>query len=211
MNSLVPPLMMPEMMPDTDTARPSPSEAEAAVRTLIRFAGDDPSREGLADTPARVVRAYAEWFGGYRLDPIALLSRTFGESGGYDEPVELRNIPVHSVCEHHMAPIRGLAHVAYIPTDRVVGISKLARVVDACARRLQIQERLTDDIASAIDKALKPRGVAVVIEADHACMTSRGVSAAGTRMVTKRMLGLFGADAALRREFLSSLTLTSER
>lgn len=194
---------------DFDEAEPRPSvaEAEAAVRTLIRFAGDDPSREGLLDTPARVVRAYREWFRGYDEDPIALLQRTFEEIGGYREPVELRNIPLHSICEHHMAPIRGKAHIAYLPVDRVVGISKLARVVEACARRLQIQERLTDEIANAIDVALQPRGVAVVIEADHGCMTSRGVCAAGARMVTKCLLGSFREDADLRREFLSSLAL----
>jgi len=188
-----------------DAARPSRQEAEAAVRVLIRWAGDNPAREGLRDTPARVARAYEEWFRGYGQDPVALLERTFDEVGGYNEFVALRDIPLHSVCEHHMAPIRGRAHVAYIPVDRVVGISKLARVVEACARRLQIQERLTDDIAMAIETALQPGGVAVVIEADHACMTSRGVNAHDTRMVTRRLLGRFRDDAELRREFLSSL------
>ncbi len=188
-----------------DGPRPSRQEAEAAVRLLIRWAGDNPAREGLRDTPARVVRAYEEWFRGYGQDPVALLQRTFDEVGGYNEFVALRDIPLHSVCEHHMAPIRGRAHVAYIPVDRVVGISKLARVVEACARRLQIQERLTDDIAMAIETALQPGGVAVVIEADHACMTTRGVNTPQTRMVTRRLLGRFRDDADLRREFLSSL------
>jgi GTP cyclohydrolase I len=187
--------------------RPTRLEAEAAVRMLIRWAGDDPRRAGLRDTPARVARAYEEWFRGYGQDPAALLTRTFDEIGDYDEAVELRDIPFHSFCEHHMAAIRGRAHIAYVPVDRVVGISKLARVVEACARRLQIQERLTDDIASAIDLALRPRGVAVVLDAEHACMTTRGVNAHGARMVTRRMLGSFREDAALRRDFLASLGL----
>ena len=185
--------------------RPTRQEAEAAVRTLISWAGDNPARPGLLDTPARVARAYEEWFGGYGQDPVALLERTFDEIGGYNEAVELRDIPFNSFCEHHMASIRGKVHIAYMPVDRVVGISKLARVVEACARRLQIQERLTDDIANAIDEALQPAGVAVVIEAEHGCMTSRGVHAHGTRMVTKRMLGVFEKDADLRREFLGSI------
>lgn len=189
----------------TEGGRPTRIEAEAAVRTLIRWAGDDPARAGLIDTPARVVRAYEEWFGGYGQDPAALLERTFDEIGGYDQAVELHGIPFHSVCEHHMATIQGEAHIAYMPVDRVVGISKLARVVEACARRLQIQERLTDEIARAIDDALQPAGVAVVIKAEHGCMTSRGVRAHGTRMVTKRMLGVFDKDADIRREFLSSV------
>lgn len=188
-------------------SRPTRQEAEAAIRTLIRWAGDNPAREGLRDTPARVARAYGEWFCGYGQDPVALLQRTFDEVGGYNEIIELRDIPLHSVCEHHMAPIRGKAHIAYIPVDRVVGISKLARVVEACARRLQIQERLTDDIAVAIETALQPHGVAVVIEAEHACMTSRGANAHGTSLVTRRLLGRFRDDAGLRREFLSSLGL----
>lgn len=185
--------------------RPTRLEAEAAVRTLIRWAGDNPARPGLLDTPARVARAYEEWFGGYDQNPVALLERTFDEIGGYNHAVELRDILFDSFCEHHMAAIRGKVHIAYMPVNRVVGISKLARVVDACARRLQIQERLTDDIAIAIEDALQPAGVAVIIEAEHGCMTSRGVHAHGTRMVTKRMLGVFETDADLRREFLSSL------
>lgn len=189
------------------TVQPTRHEAEAAVATLIRWAGDDPSRPGLEDTPARVIRAYEEWFQGYGQDPVALLERTFGETGGYSEPVALRDIPFHSFCEHHMAAIHGVAHVAYIPGSRVVGISKLARVVDAYSRRLQIQERLTTEIAAAIDHALKPRGVAVVLQGEHGCMSSRGVRTAGARMTTKCMLGAFRDDPDLRREFLSSLCL----
>lgn len=185
--------------------KPSREEAEAAVRTLIRWAGDDPTRPGLHDTPARVVRAYEEWFCGYDENPEILLARTFDELGGYAGPVELRDIPLRSFCEHHMAAIQGKVHVAYVPVDRGVGISKLVRVVEAFARRLQLQERLTSNIASAIDETLQPLGVAVVIEAEHACMTSRGVRSHNTRMVTKRMLGIYRDDAALRREFLSSL------
>jgi len=185
--------------------RPTRAEAEAAVVTLIRWAGDDPARAGLADTPARVVRAYQEWFRGYREDPEALLARTFDETGGYAEPVILRDISFHSFCEHHMAAIKGTAHVAYLPAGRVVGISKLVRVVEACARRLQIQERLTIEIAEAIDGALRPRGIAVVLEAEHACMTTRGVRTAGSRMVTKCLLGAFRDDPEARREFLSSI------
>lgn len=187
--------------------RPSRIEAEAAVRTLIRWAGENPARAGLRDTPARVVRAYDEWFSGYGQDPVALLQRTFDDTGDYDETVLLRDVAFTSICEHHMAPIRGKAHIAYLPVDRVVGISKLARVVEACARRMQIQERLTSEIAAAIDAALKPRGVAVVIEAEHACMTARGIRAHGTRMVTTRMLGAFRDDSGVRREFLASLGL----
>lgn len=187
-------------------ARPTRSDAEAAVRTLISWAGDDPTRPGLLDTPARVTRAYEEWFAGCGQDPVALLKRTFDEIGGYNQAVELHDIAFHSFCEHHLAAIRGKAHIAYLPTSRVVGISKLARVVEACARRLQIQERLTDDIARAIDDALQPRGVAVVLVAEHGCMTSRGVCAHGTRMVTKRMLGVFNNDPDLRREFLSLIS-----
>ncbi|MGE0242266.1 MAG: GTP cyclohydrolase I FolE [Parvibaculaceae bacterium] len=196
---------LPEEEMLADETRPTRAEAEAAVRTLIRWAGDNPARPGLRETPARVVRAYEEWFGGYDGDPTALLDRTFDETGNYDQMVELQDIPFHSVCEHHMAAITGKAHVAYLPGDRVVGISKLARLVDACARRLQIQERLTADIAAAIDRALHPRGVAVLLVAEHGCMTSRGIRAHGSRMVTRCMLGAFQDDAALRGEFLSSL------
>jgi GTP cyclohydrolase I len=188
-----------------DHRRPTRAEAEAAVRTLIRWAGDNPARPGLTETPRRVVRAYEEWFNGYDQDPTVLLERTFEETGDYDQMVELHDIPFHSVCEHHMATITGKAHVAYMPCSRVVGISKLAGLVDACARRLQIQERLTSEIASAIDRALHPYGVAVLLVAEHGCMTSRGIRAHGSRMVTRHMLGSFRDDAALRNEFLSSV------
>lgn len=184
--------------------RASRAEAEAAVRTLISWAGDDPTREGLLATPGRVVRAYEEWFAGYTLDPADILDRTFGEVAGYDDLVLLRDIPVESVCEHHMAAIRGVAHVAYLPRDRVVGISKLARLVDAFARRLQIQERLTAEIADALDDALQPRGVAVIIEAAHECMSSRGVRKHGSSLVTRRFLGVFGEETP-RREMLAAL------
>ncbi len=180
-------------------------QAESAVRTLIEWAGDDPDREGLQDTPARVVRAYEEWFSGYTDDPATLLERTFGEVAGYDDMVLLRDIPVVSTCEHHMAAIRGVAHVAYLPGERVVGISKLARLVDAYARRLQIQERLTAEIAGALDRVLRPRGVAVVIEASHACLSSRGVCKDGITLTTRRLTGVF-AQGEARREVLTALT-----
>lgn len=184
-------------------ARPSEAQARAAVETLIRWAGDDPRREGLAETPGRVVRAYRQFFEGYDIDPVALLQRTFEEVEGYDEIVLLRDIRFDSHCEHHMMPILGRAHVAYLPERRVVGISKLARVVDAYARRLQIQEKMTAQIANTIDEVLEPQGVAVVIEATHLCMTARGVHKAGAAMVTSRMLGRFRTDPRTRREFLS--------
>jgi len=186
-----------------DNARPSRGEAEAAVRTLIRWAGDQPSREGLHDTPARVVRAYEEWFGGYALDPERILGRTF-DGAGYDDIVLLRDIPLQSVCEHHMAPIRGVAHVAYLPRERVVGISKLARLVDAHARRLQIQERLTADIADTLQRVLQPRGVAVVVRAAHECISSRGIGMHGVAMVTRRLFGEFELDP-LRGEVMAML------
>jgi GTP cyclohydrolase I len=169
-------------------------EAEEAVRTLIRFLGDDPEREGLKQTPARVVRAYLEWFAGYDEDPDAILRRTFGEVGGYNEVVVLRDIPLESTCEHHMAPIRGRVHIAYLPERRVVGISKLARLVEAYGRRLQIQERLTAEIADALDRVLCPRGVAVVIEATHECMSSRGVRTHGASLLTRAFRGVYEAD-----------------
>src|SRR5246500_3897266 len=181
------------------TDRPSRSDAEDAVRTLIRWAGDDPNREGLLGTPARVARAYEEWFAGYFEDPREYLRRTFEEVGGYDEIVLLRDIRLESHCEHHMAPIIGRVHVAYLPHRRVVGISKLARVVDAYSKRLQIQEKLTAQIANTIQDVLEPRGVAVVIEAAHQCMTTRGVHKPGVTMVTSRMLGAFRDNAATRR------------
>jgi GTP cyclohydrolase IA len=188
-----------------DQQRPDRAEAEEAVRTLIRWAGDDPDREGLLDTPSRVARAYNEWFAGYGEDPAEHLARTFEEVSGYDEPVLLRGIPFHSCCEHHMAAITGVAHISYMPADRVVGLSKLARVVDCIAKRLQIQERMTAEIAAAIDEVLQPRGVAVVIEAEHACMSTRGVHKHGISTTTSRMLGVFKQDPVLRSEFLASI------
>ena len=183
--------------------RPSRKKAEDAVRTLIRWAGDDPEREGLLGTPARVAKAYQEYFAGYGRDPLDLLERTFEEVDGYDEMVLLRDIPFESHCEHHLAPIIGKAHVAYMPRNRVVGISKLVRVVEAYARRLQIQEKMTAQIANAIEEVLQPKGVAVVVEASHQCMTTRGVNRPGVAMVTSRMLGLFRSDSRTRREFLA--------
>lgn len=183
--------------------RPSREEAEQAVRTLLRWAGDDPTREGLRDTPARVVRAYEEFFQGYEADPEDILRRTFEETDGYDEMVVLRDIRLESHCEHHMVPIIGKAHVAYLPDRRVVGISKLARVVEVYARRLQIQEKLTAQIANTLNDVLQPLGVAVVIEAAHQCMTTRGVHKPGVTMVTSRMLGAFRTDPSTRREFMA--------
>ena len=184
-------------------ARPSRDDAEQAVRTLIQWAGDDPAREGLLDTPGRVVRAYEEYFQGYNADPEEILKRTFEEVEGYDEMVLLRDIRFESHCEHHMAPIIGKAHVAYLPKNRVVGISKLARVVELYAQRLQIQEKMTAQIAGAINDVLQPDGVAVIIEAAHQCMTCRGVHKPGVTMVTSKMLGAFRENQATRREFLS--------
>jgi GTP cyclohydrolase I len=185
--------------------KPSRAEAEAAIRTLLMWAGEDPEREGLQDTPARVARAYEEFFKGYAEDPVALLARTFEEIEGYDEMVVLRDIRVESHCEHHMVPIIGRAHVAYLPNTRVVGISKLARVVDAYAHRFQIQEKLTAQIANTINDVLQPRGVAVVIEANHQCMSTRGVHKPGASMITSRMLGAFRDDPSTRREFLAMI------
>jgi len=184
---------------------PSRAAAEEAVRTLISWAGDNPDREGLVGTPDRVVRAYEEFFAGYGEDPREILQRTFEEIDGYDEMVTLRDIRIESHCEHHMVPIIGRAHVAYLPDRRVVGISKLARVVETYARRLQIQEKMTAQIANTIDEVLCPRGVAVVIEAAHQCMTTRGVHKAGVTMVTSRMLGAFRDDVDTRREFLGMI------
>jgi GTP cyclohydrolase IA len=178
------------------------ADAEAAVKTLLRWAGDDPMREGLRDTPKRVVNAYGDWFSGYAIDPGAYLRRTFEEVEGYDEMVVLRDISFESFCEHHMAPIIGRAHVGYLPTDRIVGISKLARVVEGYARRFQVQEKLTAQIAACINDVLKPRGVGVVIDAVHQCMTTRGVHKRGVSMITSKMLGTFRADASTRAEFL---------
>jgi GTP cyclohydrolase I len=187
--------------------KPTRSQAEEAVRTLLRWAGDEPGREGLLGTPARVVRAYEEWFSGYEQDPKTYLSRTFEEVAGYDEIVALRDIPFESHCEHHLAPIIGKAHIAYLPRRRVVGISKLARLVDVYAKRLQIQEKMTAEIANCLDKVLKPHGVAVVIEATHQCMTTRGVHKSGVSMLTSRMIGVFRRQPETRAEFLASLNL----
>lgn len=183
--------------------RPSREEAEEAVRTLVRWAGDDPDREGLVGTPERVVRAYEEFFTGYHDDPVEILQRTFEEVEGYDEMVLLRDIRFESHCEHHMAPILGRAHIAYLPDHRVVGISKLARLVQVYAKRLQIQEKMTAQIANTIQEVLQPLGVAVMIEASHQCMTTRGVYKPGAALATSRMLGAFRENAATRREFLS--------
>jgi len=187
--------------------RPSRVEAEQAVRTLIRWAGDDPSREGLLDTPARVVRAYEQWFAGYDEDPGEHLARTFEEVAGYDEMVLLRDIRYVSHCEHHMAPIVGCAHIGYLPRNKVVGISKLARLVQVYARRLQIQEAMTAEIANTLDRVLAPQGVAVVIEGTHGCMTSRGVGQSTATMVTSRMLGVFRDRPETRQEFLAAINI----
>jgi len=183
-------------------ARPGRKEAEDAVKTLLLWAGEDPLREGLADTPRRVAKAYEDWFSGYGLDPITFLERTFEEVEGYDEMIVLRDIAFESHCEHHMAPIIGKAHVGYLPNNKIVGISKLARVVDAFARRFQVQEKLTAQIAQCIESVLKPKGVGVVIDAVHQCMTTRGIHKAGVSMVTSQMLGSFRNDARTRAEFL---------
>ena len=192
-------------------ARPRKSvrqrEAEEAVRTLLRWAGEDPAREGLVDTPRRVVEAYRDWFSGYTVDPAAYLRRTFEEVAGYDELIVLRDIRFESHCEHHMAPIIGRAHVGYLPTDKVVGISKLARVVETYARRFQVQEKLTAQIAHCIEGVLKPRGVGVVIDATHQCMTTRGVHKSGVSMVTSQMLGSFREDPSTRSDFLRLIGL----
>ncbi|MEE2746475.1 MAG: GTP cyclohydrolase I FolE [Pseudomonadota bacterium] len=188
---------------DFSSSRPTRSEAEEAVRVLIRWAGDNPIRPGLLGTPDRVVRSYEEFYRGYTIEPEELLGRTFDETDGYDEIVVLKDIPFASHCEHHMAPIIGIAHVAYLPNKRVVGISKLARLVEVYAKRLQIQEKLTAQIANTLDKVLEPRGVAVVVEAAHECMTTRGIDKPGVNMVTSRMLGAFRDDPSTRREFLS--------
>ncbi|WP_133500876.1 GTP cyclohydrolase I FolE [Cognatilysobacter terrigena] len=185
-----------------DIEKPSREEAEAAVRTLLRWAGDDPDREGLLDTPRRVVKAYGDWFSGYDSCPRTYLERTFEEVAGYDEMVVLRDIEFESHCEHHMAPIIGRAHVGYLPNGKVVGISKLARVVESFARRFQVQEKMTAQIAEVIDRVLQPKGVAVVVEATHECMTTRGVHKRGVSMATSTMLGAFRDDARTRAEFL---------
>jgi GTP cyclohydrolase I len=188
--------------------RPSRAEAEDAVRTLIRWAGDDPEREGLLDTPSRVVRSYEEFFAGYNDDPAQILARTFSEVEGYDEIVALTDIRFESHCEHHMVPIIGKAHIAYLPNRRVVGISKLARLVEVYAKRLQIQEKMTVQIADTLNDILQPNGVAVVIEAAHQCMTTRGVHKDGVSMVTSRMLGVFRDNLSTRQEFLAMIGRT---
>ena len=188
---------------NTPPARPTRAEAEAAVRVLLRWAGDDPEREGLIDTPSRVVRSYQEFFAGYSVDPREILARTFSEVDGYDEMIVLKDIRFESYCEHHMVPIIGRAHVAYLPEHRVVGISKLARLVDAFAKRLQIQEKMTVQIADTLNEVLQPKGVGVILEASHQCMSTRGVHKAGVEMVTSRMLGTFRTDPSTRREFLA--------
>jgi len=189
----------------TPVQNPSRAEVEAAVRTLIRWTGDDPEREGLQDTPARVTRAFEEYFAGYAQDPADYLARIFEEVGGYDEMVLMRGIPFESHCEHHMAPVIGRAWVGYVPDGRVVGISKLARVVDVFARRLQVQEKMTAQIADTIDKILKPKGVAVVVKATHHCMTTRGVHKPDTDLVTSRMLGCFRDNPQLRQDFMMAV------
>jgi GTP cyclohydrolase I len=191
--------------------RPSREQAEDAVRTLLRWAGDDPQREGLLDTPSRVVRSYEEFFAGYAEDPVDILKRTFEEVEGYDEMVILRDIRFESHCEHHIAPIIGKAHVGYLPNKRVVGISKLARIVDIYAHRLQIQEKLTAQIANTLQDVLEPKGVAVVVDAAHQCMTTRGVHKSDVTMVTSRMLGLFRTNPSTRREFLAIIGNPSGR
>lgn len=188
----------------------SREQAEEAVRTLLKWAGEDPQREGLLDTPKRVVTAYGDWFSGYTVDPADYLHRTFEEVAGYDEMIVLRDIEFESYCEHHMAPIIGRAHIGYLPTDRVVGISKLARVVDGFSRRFQVQEKLTAQIARCIEEVLKPRGVGVVIDAVHQCMTTRGVHKRGVSMITSKMLGDFRDDARTRAEFLRFINIHSK-
>jgi GTP cyclohydrolase I len=205
-NGNKPPLSVAKRAPTAvQSPRPSRAEAEEAVRTLLRWAGEDTAREGLKDTPARVVRAYEDWFSGYANDPEGYLARTFEEVHGYDEMVVLRDIRFESHCEHHLAAIIGRVHIGYLPDAKVVGISKLARVVNAYARRLQVQERMNAQIANTIQKVLEPKGVAVVIEASHQCMTTRGVHKPGVVMVTSTMLGAFREDARTRREFLNMI------
>ena len=189
-------------IPTKNLERPSRKEAEDAVHTLLRWAGEDPSREGLTDTPKRVAQAYEDWFSGYKEDPVKYLERTFEEVDGYDEMIVLRDITFESHCEHHMAPIIGKAHVGYLPNNKIVGISKLARVVEAFARRFQVQEKMTAQIANCIQDVLKPKGVGVVIDASHQCMTTRGIRKSDVSMLTSQMLGSFRKDARTRDEFL---------
>jgi GTP cyclohydrolase I len=203
MSEAVKPTPFCDARPEPSEPRPSRDEAERAIRTLLLWAGDDPQREGLRDTPARVARAYEDWFSGYSVDPEEFLLRTFEEVEGYDDMIVLKDIRFESHCEHHLAPIIGHVHVGYLPTNKVVGISKLARVVEAYARRLQVQEKMNAQIAHCIQKVLEPQGVAVVIEATHQCMTTRGVHKTGVTMVTSSMLGEFRKNPLTRREFLS--------
>lgn len=191
------------------TTPPNQKQAEDAIRTLLAYTGDDPAREGLTDTPARVVRAYAEYFSGYSQDPKAILNTTFTEVDGYDEMIILRDIRFASHCEHHMAPFYGRAHIAYLPTNRVVGLSKLARLVDVYARRLQIQEKMTAQIANTLNDVLQPKGVGVIVEAVHMCMSTRGANKQGATMQTSRMMGLFKTDPRTRKEFLSLISTPS--
>jgi GTP cyclohydrolase I len=193
----------------TNLAKPGREQAEEAVRTLLMWAGEDPDREGLLDTPKRVAEAYKDWFSGYEEDPVQYLRRTFEEVEGYDEMIVLRDIQFESHCEHHMAPIIGKAHVGYLPNNKVVGISKLARVVDTFARRFQVQEKMTAQIAHCIQDVLKPKGCAVIISASHQCMTTRGVHKSGVSMVTSQMLGTFRKDARTRAEFLQIVGINS--
>ena len=203
---------MPDDHNDADVRNQvSRAQAEEAVRTLLRWSGDDPTREGLLDTPKRVVKAYGDWFSGYAIDPDEYLLRTFEEVGGYDEMIVLRDIDYESHCEHHMAPIIGKVHVGYLPKGRVVGISKLARVVEAYARRFQVQEKMTAQIANCIQRALDPAGVAVVVEGAHECMTTRGIHKRGVSMVTSKMLGAFRDDARTRAEFLQFIDVGAGR
>jgi GTP cyclohydrolase I len=194
-----------------ERAKISRRAAESAVRALLRWAGDDPGREGLRDTPQRVVDAYRDWFSGYQIDPAAYLRRTFEEVAGYDEMIVLRDISFESHCEHHIAPMIGRVHIGYLPANKVVGISKLARVVDGYARRLQVQEKLTAQIADCIAEVLKPRGVGVVVDAAHECMTTRGVHKRSVSMVTSRMIGSFRSDARTRSEFLTFIGISGAR
>ena len=194
-----------------ETGMPSEEEARAAVRTLLRWAGDDPNREGLRDTPDRVIRAYGEWFAGYAQDPVEMLQRTFEEVEGYDEMVVLRDIRFESFCEHHMAPIIGKAHVGYIPSNRVIGISKLARLVQVFGKRLQVQEKMTAQVASSLMEVLRPHGVAIVLEGEHHCMSTRGVMQHGTKMITSTMLGVFRTDSRTRKDFMDIIRSPANR
>jgi GTP cyclohydrolase IA len=195
----------------SDTKKPSREEAENAVRILLRWSGDDPKREGLLDTPRRVVDAYGDWFKGYEQDPTEYLKRTFEEVAGYDEMIILRDITFESHCEHHMAPIIGRAHVGYLPRGKVVGISKLARVVETYARRFQVQEKMTSQIARCIEEVLHPLGVGVIVDASHQCMTTRGIHKTGVSMVTSKMLGSFRDDPTTRMEFMQCVGMDSRR